>query len=70
MAQGIGAAFLIRIPVAYWMSRRTGELFKIGLSIPCSTVVQIIACFIFFASIRAGLFGENQGLSRNEKTRR
>ena len=70
MAQGIGAAFLIRIPVAYWMSRRTGELFKIGLSIPCSTVVQIIACFIFFASIRAGLFGENQGLSRNEKMRR
>ena len=70
MAQGIGAAFLIRIPVAYWMSRRTGELFKIGLSIPCSTVVQIIACFIFFASIRAGLFGKNQGLSRNEKMRR
>ena len=52
MAQGIGAAFLIRIPVAWYMSRATGRLFYIGLSVPCSTVAQIAACFLFFAAIR------------------
>ena len=52
MAQGIGAAFLVRIPVAYWMSRTTGRLFDIGLSVPCSTVVQIAACFAFYAVLR------------------
>ena len=52
MAQGIAAAFLIRIPVAWWMSRATGRLFYIGLSVPCSTVAQITACFAFYARIR------------------
>ena len=52
MAQGIGAAFLIRIPVAYFMSVTTGRLFYIGLSIPCSTVAQIIVCFAFLARLR------------------
>ena len=52
MAQGIGAAFLIRIPVAWYMSRATGRLFYIGLSVPCSTVVQIAACFLFYATLR------------------
>ena len=52
MAQGIAAAFLIRIPVAWWMSRATGRLFYIGLSVPCATVVQIAACFLFYAHIR------------------
>ena len=52
MAQGIGAAFLIRIPVAYYMSVTTGRLFYIGLSVPCSTVVQIAACFAFYAYIK------------------
>ena len=52
MAQGIGAAFLVRIPVAYYMSRTTGRLFDIGLSVPCSTVVQIAACFAFYAYLR------------------
>ena len=48
MAQGIAAAFLIRIPVAYVMSKVMGRLFFIGLCIPCSTLVQIITCFLFF----------------------
>lgn len=51
MAQGIAAAFLIRIPVAWYMSRATGKLFMIGLSVPCSTVVQIAACFVFYAIV-------------------
>ena len=52
MVQGIAAAFLIRIPVAWWMSRATGRLFYIGLGVPCSTLAQITACFIFYAHIR------------------
>ena len=52
MAQGIAAAFLIRIPVAWWMSQTTGRLFFIGLGVPCATVAQIIACFVFYAQIR------------------
>ena len=52
MVQGIAAAFLIRIPVAYYMSVTVGKLFYIGLGIPCSTVVQITACFLFFAHVR------------------
>ncbi len=48
MIQGVTAAFLIRIPVAYLMRRFVGTLFSIGLSIPCSTIYQIIICFIFY----------------------
>ena len=52
MVQGIAAAFLIRIPVAWWMSRATGRLFYIGLGIPCATVVQILACFLFYHRVK------------------
>ena len=52
MLQGIAAAFMIRIPVAYLMCRMTGRLFYIGLGIPCSTVFQIILCFFYFGRIR------------------
>ena len=52
MIQGIAAAFLIRIPVAWWMSKATGRLFYIGLGIPCATVVQIVACFLFFHRVK------------------
>ena len=44
MLQGIAAAFLIRIPVAYVMCRMTGRLFYIGLGIPC---------FAYFSRVRA-----------------
>lgn len=53
MAQGIAAAFLIRIPVAWAMSRVTGRLFYSGLGVPCATVAQIAACFVFLGRIRA-----------------
>ncbi len=46
MAQGLIAAFGIRIPVAYVMSRQPDvSLFRIGLGIPLSTVFQICLCF-------------------------
>lgn len=49
MAQGICGAFLIRIPVAFIMQHiGNGSLFLIGLSTPCSTIVQIIMCFIAY----------------------
>ena len=50
MIQGIAGAFLMRIPVAYFMSRQTPvSLFRVGLSTPCSTLLQIVLCFICFA---------------------
>ena len=47
MIQGIVGAFLVRVPVSFLMSKlEPVSLFKIGLATPCSTVVQIILCFI------------------------
>lgn len=46
MIQGICGAFLVRIPVAFIMQHfGNGSLFLIGMSIPCSSVLQIIMCF-------------------------
>ena len=45
MLQGIAAAFLIRIPVAYIMCQTTGRLFYIGLGIPLIRIpVAYIMC--------------------------
>jgi Na+-driven multidrug efflux pump len=53
MLQGIAGAFLVRVPVSFFMSRLVPvSLFHIGLATPCSTVVQIILCFICFALTR------------------
>jgi putative MATE family efflux protein len=49
MIQGIAGAFLVRIPVAFLMSRKVPvSLFHVGLATPCSTVLQITMCFIYF----------------------
>lgn len=49
MLQGIVGAFCVRIPVAWLMSRVPGvSLFMLGLATPCSTVVQILFCIVFF----------------------
>ena len=46
MMQGLCGAFVVRVPVASLMQHYgNGSLFKIGLSVPCSTVLQIIMCF-------------------------
>ena len=46
MLQGLCGAFLVRIPVAFLMQKiGGGSLFLIGMSIPCSTILQIIMCF-------------------------
>ena len=50
MLQGIVGAFLVRIPVAFLMSREVPvSMFHIGLATPCSTVVQVILCLICFS---------------------
>lgn len=57
MLQGIFAAFCIRIPVSWAVSRLPGvNLFHIGLGIPISTIVQILIClaFMLYLSKRYG----------------
>ena len=50
MVQGVCGAFLVRIPVALLMQHfGGGSLFLIGLATPCSTIIQIILCFIVYA---------------------
>ena len=49
MVQGIVGAFLVRIPVAFLMSREVPvSMFHIGLATPCSTVLQVILCLVWF----------------------
>ena len=50
MVQGIIGAFLVRVPVAFLMSRQVPvSLFHVGLATPCSTLLQIIMCFVCMA---------------------
>lgn len=49
MLQGIIGAFCVRIPVAFFISRMEGvTLFQLGLATPCSTIVQIVLCILYF----------------------
>ena len=53
MLQGLAGAFGVRIPVSWLMSRRSGAtLFEIGLATPCSTIIQIILCIVYFYHLR------------------
>ena len=49
MVQGIVGAFLVRIPVSYFMGTlRPVSLFRVGLATPASTLVQILLCVGYF----------------------
>ena len=49
MIQGIAAAFLVRIPFSYFMSRRTGvTMLQIGFASPLATLLSIILCIIYY----------------------
>ena len=49
MIQGVVGAFLVRIPVAFLMSRQDPvSMFHIGLATPCSTILQVVLCLIWF----------------------
>lgn len=53
MAQGLTGAFLVRIPVSFIMSRiEPVSLFRVGLAIPTSTVIQIAICITYFMVCR------------------
>ena len=57
MIQGIVGAFLVRIPVSYFMSKQEPvSLFHIGLATPSSTIVQIIMCFICLVILKKRVF--------------
>ena len=52
MLQGILGAFGVRIPVSFAMSRLLNvRLFYIGLATPCSTVVQVLLCLLYYAHL-------------------
>jgi putative MATE family efflux protein len=54
MLQGIIGAFAVRVPVSFLMSRlEPVSLFHIGLATPCSTVLQIILCLLFYRRLRS-----------------
>ncbi|MBQ6507404.1 MAG: polysaccharide biosynthesis C-terminal domain-containing protein, partial [Clostridia bacterium] len=65
MIQGIIGAFLVRIPVAFLMSRQVPvSLFHVGLATPCSTILQVVLCLIWFR-LANGKYAEkeSEGLS-------
>lgn len=49
MIQGLLAAFLIRIPFSYFMSKVEGvTMFEIGLASPIATTLSIILCIMYY----------------------
>ena len=58
MIQGLVGAFCVRIPVAWLISRMPGvTLFRLGLATPCSTIVQITLCILYFFLNKKKNFG-------------
>lgn len=56
MIQSVTGAFLVRIPVSFFMSRiRPVSLFRVGLATPCSSFVQVILCLLYMRKIRKEL---------------
>ncbi len=52
MAQGLIGSFAGRIPLSYLFSlKENASLFRIGLAIPCSTIVQLTLCISYFALV-------------------
>ncbi len=59
MLQGLIGAFFVRVPVAYLMSKVVPvRLFNIGLATPCSTVMQILICFVYMIYVRKKYIGK------------
>ena len=53
MLQGIAGALLIRVPLAYLLSRWfNGDVFMIGLATPASSFVQVLLCIFYFLKCR------------------
>lgn len=53
MLQGVLAAFLVRIPYSYFVSKLPGAtMLQVGLASPVATVFGVILCAIYFLRIR------------------
>lgn len=53
MAQGLAAAFLVRIPLSYVLSRLPHtSMFLIGLAVPASALVNLTLCVGYFLLLR------------------
>ncbi|MBQ9306602.1 MAG: MATE family efflux transporter [Clostridia bacterium] len=62
MIQGLIGAFCVRLPVSLLMSRiEPPSLFRIGLAVPMSSVVQIIMCSVYFVFLRRAQKAEGLG---------
>lgn len=62
MLQGIIGAFAARVPISFLMSRAfPSSLFAIGLATPCSSVLQILLCVIYFFILKKKLVSKNGG---------
>lgn len=49
MFQGLITAFLVRVPLSYFLSRIPGaSMFTIGLAVPISALVSLMLCIIYF----------------------
>lgn len=49
MIQGLVAAFCVRIPFSYFMSKIEGAtMFQIGLAAPLATILSILICLIYY----------------------
>ena len=61
MMQGLIGAFCVRVPVAFLMSRiEPVTLFHIGLSTPCSSLVQIALCLGYMLWLRKHVMKNSQ----------
>ena len=53
MVQGLLGAVGIRLPLAFLISRLLpGSIFALGLSSPCSTLIQILLCGFWYVRCR------------------
>lgn len=53
MAQGLASAFLVRIPLSYYLSRLPGTgMFLISLAVPASALVNLGLCIGYFVLMR------------------
>ena len=53
MAQGLAAAFLVRIPLSYFLSRLPDtSMFLIGLAVPASALVNLTLCLGYLLVLR------------------
>ena len=56
MIQGIAQSFFLRLPISYVMSiQEDASLTGVGLAVPISTIIGIIACFIYYKRINKSL---------------